>query len=180
MEVWKDIEGYDGYYQVSNLGRIKSLPRIDSMNRPVNGSITVIKNSNKYYRCALYKNGKQKSYLIHRLVAIHFVPNIYNKPDVNHKNGVKSDNTAENLEWVTKSENSKHAYDIGLSKKGEEHPYYGKFNGESNTAKLVIDYSNGIFYDSVREAAVAKDINYSTLSCKLCGKRKNNTSLSYI
>jgi hypothetical protein len=128
-EIWKDIEGYEGLYQVSNLGRIKSLPKMVSGNH-YRGERIIGSSSGFYNRVCLYKNNKAKSIRIHRLVAKAFIPNLENKPEINHVNGNRLDNRVENLEWATPKENMRHAFDTGLNKgpnvngnqQGEKHP----------------------------------------------------------
>ena len=96
--VWKDIPGYEGKYQVSNDGKVRSL------NYKRTGKTKILKqNTNKdgYKTLLLCKNGKVKAYYIHRLVAIVFIPNPHNLPSVNHLNEVKTDNRVENVEWCT-------------------------------------------------------------------------------
>lgn len=121
FEIWKDIMGYEGLYQVSNKGRIKGLDRMGGHNlgglRKFKGGIkkSVIR-STGYPMIMLYKNNKCKNYYIHRLVAQHFILNPENKPLVNHKNGVKTDCYVENLEYSTYSENLLHAYKTGAHK----------------------------------------------------------------
>ena len=108
MENWKEVKGFEDY-QVSNLGNVKSLKR---------GKIILIKKETcvkGYYRVALFKDGVRKYFSLSRLVAEVFIPNLENKPQVNHINGIKTDNRLENLEWNTQSENMKHAYKNGLN-----------------------------------------------------------------
>ncbi len=132
-EIWKDIEGYEGIYQISNLGRVRSLDRIVTRKgtpgyRGESGQFfpgQILKHKISkfgYHRIGLFKNRKQKFLLIHRLVAKAFIPNPENKRAVNHKNGIKSNNKVQNLEWCTNKENSLHAKDNGLLniKRGEE------------------------------------------------------------
>ena len=103
-EIWKDIEGYEGLYQVSNWGRVKSL----HFNKE---KIMKATKGTKYYKINLFKNKKQTTYLIHRLVAKAFIPNPNNLPEINHKdeknlkNSNECNNNIENLEWVTAQEN---------------------------------------------------------------------------
>jgi archaellin len=122
-ELWKDIKGYKGFYQVSNRGNIRSFiikktqlkAKEPSYLKPYinNSGYPSIDLSANY--CTLIE-GRRKVYKVHRLVALAFIPNTQNKPDVNHKDGNKLNNLLDNLEWVTKSENSKHMWANNLIK----------------------------------------------------------------
>lgn len=101
-EIWKDVEGYDGIYQISNHGRVKSLYQ----NKDANGKILLKRVHRGYELVGLWKNGKVKRAKVHRLVAEAFIPNPGNLPFINHKNEMKSDNRAINLEWCTPKYNS--------------------------------------------------------------------------
>ena len=111
-EIWKDVVGYEGLYQVSNIGRIKSLQKtfIGSLGRPITYAVKIMKpvNNQGYKALTLRKNKIRKTLKIHRLVAQAFIPNPENKPDVNHKDLNRSNNHVDNLEWCTRSENSIH------------------------------------------------------------------------
>lgn len=138
-EEWRDIPGYEGYYQVSNLGRVRSLDRV------VNGhgrgfprlhkSRIIAQSYNHYgYRTiSLCMDSKPKTHLVHRLVANAFISNCENKEDVNHINGMKTDNAVTNLEWATRKENMQHAYSNGLV--GHHNP--------SNKKRVRISLPNG-------------------------------------
>lgn len=147
-EIWKDIIGYEGLYQISNLSSVRSINRVvvghnkkkyNKLGRTISFHI----NKFGYVQYNLYKNKNRRHEFAHRLVAIHFIKNPKNKPCVNHKNGIKADNRLENLEWTTYSENNLHSYRIlsrakpvGLiGRAGKLHPrakniFQFNFNGE--------------------------------------------------
>jgi hypothetical protein len=139
-EVFKDIPNYEGLYQVSNYGRVKGLERkvIRSRN-PVTFRTNkgrIIKpttNQSGYLYIGLCKDGKLKVYILHRLIALTFIPNPNNKETINHINGIKSDNNINNLEWNTVSENHKHAYKTGLRDSSHLLGENGCCTGEKNT-----------------------------------------------
>lgn len=121
-EKWKDIQGFEGLYQVSNLGNVRSLDRY--VNSAINKSKQrllkgrVLKpndNGHGYKYITLSINGIKYREYIHRLVAKHFVDNPNDKEEVNHINGDKTDNESENLEWTTRNENEKHSHELGIS-----------------------------------------------------------------
>ena len=99
-EVWKDVAGYEGYYQVSNKGNVYSVERIDTLGRKQGGLMLTIRFSTHGYPIAdLYKNGKLETKSVHRLVAETFLPNPNGLPQVNHRDEDKDNNNVENLEW---------------------------------------------------------------------------------
>jgi len=118
MEKWKDIKNYEGIYQVSDLGRIKSLAR-----NTTSGGIIKQNKSRFYLSVCLSKDGYLKSFSVHRLVLSTFVENPKDKKYVNHIDGNKFNNKLENLEWTTPSENKLHAIKNGFTHtpKGEKH-----------------------------------------------------------
>lgn len=108
-KAWKPIKGFEGLYEISTSGEVKSFVKLkEKILRPglcKNGYLTVV----------LYRYRHGKSYYVHRLVAETFIPNVFGKPEVNHLDGNKRNNGLRNIEWCTKSENGRHAYDTGLN-----------------------------------------------------------------
>ena len=140
-EIWRDIEGYDDLYQVSNLGRVKSFQ---------NKKLRILKpslDSGGYMKVALSKGGASRNHNVHILVAKAFVVNADNKPQVNHLNGDKWDNHFSNLEWVTDSENKHHAYQTGLRKepRGENHRLAKLTNAEALYCRKVYKFRDKEF-----------------------------------
>ena len=137
-EIWKTINGYEGLYEISNLGRVKSLSK--TIKSPRGFRITkekiLIKNivSTGYHAVALCYNNNRKPFRVHRLVANAFITNSKNKPCVNHINGIKTDNRSENLEWCNQSENMNHAFKNNLYK-----PIFGESYKSKLTEKEVLE-----------------------------------------
>ena len=137
-EIWKDIAGYEGIYQVSNLGNVKSLS-FGPKNRK-SGTVKLLRQTPSncgYYKVELYKNGKSKMMYVHRLVATAFIPNPEKKPQVNHIDGNKANNVLSNLEWATSSENQLHAIDHGLRAKS---PMLGRTGSNNPNCKAILQY----------------------------------------
>lgn len=149
-EEWKDISGYEGLYKVSNLGNVYSFKTNKILKTPIG--------KRGYPNLNLLKNGKQKLYVVHRLVAKAFIPNPDNKPEVNHIDGNKTNNCVDNLEWVTSRENTLHARKTGLH--------------TSDGDKTVAQILNGqeiARYKSASEAERKTGINRSSIS-SVCRK----------
>lgn len=132
-EIWKDIEGFEGWYQVSNKGQVRSLDRYvnhrSGGDRFMKGRILSHSIRSGYCEVSLWINGEQTGKSIHRLVAETFLPNPNDYPCVNHKDGIKTNNDVSNLEWCTYSENHIHARRTGLNK------YYGQSHHFSKLKK---------------------------------------------
>lgn len=176
-EIWKDVEGYEGLYQASNLGRIKALRK----ERPFAHTIRVypeviMKPSTTkrgYYLVQFMKNGKARHYTLHRIIAKTFIPNPDNKLTVNHINANKLDNSVSNLEWCTYSENQLHACKLGLNKT--------MFKSEGNISnKKVINNSTGEIYDSIIASAKANNISPYRIYKMLSGETINTSNLSLL
>ena len=179
MEIWKDIEGYEGLYQVSNKGRIKSLNRIDSRGRKVNEKILSSKPNNKgYLRVHLYKNGKRKPFSVHRLVAIAFIPNPNNLLEVNHKDENKENNTVDNLEWCDRKYNANYGSRnerASVSNKGKKHKKHKKYK-KPKFKKQILCIETGEIFDTSQDVIniMFNGKGYSShIRANICGQRKS-------
>ena len=187
QEQWKDIIGYKGLYQISSFGRVKSVERY--VKHSYGGTqflreriLRPTSKYNHYLRISLCKDAKMMSYDIHRVIALHFIPNPENKEYVNHIDGNKQNNSLENLEWSTPSENQLHAFRTGLkpnvsrvaseickARVGDKHPCSIK----------LIDTKTGVIYHSITEAAKKHGVSITLIGYYLKGKLKNKTNLKY-
>ncbi len=171
LEIWKDITGYEGYYQVSNYGRVKSLERwvLSKNNKkmPVKEKILKLQNDKDGYKIVeLNKNSIGIHFRVHRLVALTFISNPENKPEVNHKNGIKFDNRLGNLEWNTDLENRTHAIESGLQIQK------GIGNGRSKlTEEQVLEIR--LIGKSIFATVLAKKYNVSNVVIGNVIKRKS-------
>jgi hypothetical protein len=175
-EIWKDIEGYEGLYQVSNLGRVKSLKRqvVDTVGfRIVPESYLRGRLRYGYRIVSLCKHGEINRCMVHRLVAKAFIPNPENKPTVNHIDGVRNNNIVTNLEWATYRDQQLHKYRVLHSKKGRA--YLGKLGKEHNKSKTVYQILNNKIiaeFGSTREAERETQIDSSSIARCCNGKQK--------
>jgi hypothetical protein len=159
IEIYKDVVGYEGIYQVSNLGNVKKIYK-----KYPNGIILKPIYNHGYFRIGLWQNNNKKIYYIHRLVAQSFIKNPNNYPFINHINGIKNDNNVNNLEWCTQAQNNKHAIEMGLI----------------NHCKKIIDIKTGITYESVRDLSLKINVPRSTIQYWLTYQKNNQSNFRYL
>lgn len=184
-ELWKDIPSYEGLYQISNLGRVKSLSKFHKISKDYSSIgywskeriLKNIEDKQKYFMVKLSKNGKLKNYRVHRLVAQLFVENPNNLSQVNHKDGNKHNNCFNNLEWCTCKDNIRHAWINGLNYNTEHQYLLGK-----SKSKRVFQYTtNGDFVkDWESMTIVTKKLGISTQSISKCCKGLIKTAGGFV
>lgn len=177
-EIWKDIDGYEDLYQVSNYGRVKSL-EINSNRGFVlrKGRIRKLGNSSGYRNVILSKNGQNKTTLVHRLVAIAFLLNPNNHPCVNHKDEIKSNNMVDNLEWCTYQYNSTYGTTIERMMKNSD------FKALAESHKMpVLQYDlEGNFIKEWKSAIDCKlELGYDNSSIAKCCRGEMNSAYNYM
>lgn len=174
-EIWKQIKNYEGLYEVSNMGRVRSLPRKTTKGKIISPNVK----KNGYLTVSLFKDGKQNYKLIHRLVAEAFIDNPENKSYIDHVNTIKNDNRAENLRWVTQKENMNNPLTLKkineneTIKKGFWKGCFGKDNPRSTPIiQLTLDGKIVQFWASA--AVCKKETGFSnSIIGEVCkGKRK--------
>lgn len=169
-EIWKDIKGYEGLYQVSNLGNVKRLKsKYVLEERLVRKEMQPIY---KYYSVLLSKHGNGKHYFIHRLVAQEFLPNENNYPCVNHKDGNKTNNNVENLEWCTYKYNYEEAKRIGLLKEPKD---YGR-------TRSVVQYDLNDNYIKTWDsfADIKRELGFHIQNIWKCCKNRRTQAHGYV
>lgn len=167
-EIWKCIDGYEGY-KVSSLGRV-----IGKTGKVLKQQLN---SKTGYFHVNIRKSNKQRTTTVHRLVAEAFIPKVEGKNQVNHKNGDKTLNIPQNLEWVTASENRKHAYSIGLFDKDKiiERGMKGGKSARERLGKSIVLKNNkgdAFAFSSVREACESLNLDRRTLQ-RVLGKEKH-------
>ena len=179
-EIWKDIEGYENLYKVSNMGRVKSLERMKWNGRGYQKVPEKILEGydigNGYLYVGLYRGGKSKQCLVHRLVATAFLDNSDNLPEVNHKDENKKNNCVENLEWCSKLYNIN--YGTGSKRSAEKRR--GRKQTEEHIKKrskpvFSVDKDSGLimYWESTREAERCTDIPHGNIINCCKGKAKS-------
>lgn len=169
-EIWKPIAGFEGLYEVSDLGRVRSLKRNTTSGKVLTPGLT------RGYKCVvLSKHGKHHNARVNRLVAEAFIPNPEGKKEVNHIDGNKANNLPENLEWATASENAKHAILMGLNPCGRNNPI-------TSRAVDMLDADGALLktFPSIKEAERQTGIRRANIqgccacrpSCKTAGGYK--------
>lgn len=184
-EIWKDIKGYENLYQVSNMGRVKSLERIiircDNKTQTIKEKILKTRiGNNGYYTIILSKKGEIKKIDIHRLIAIAFIPNPDNKPCIDHINGDRTDNRIENLRWVTQKENINNP--ISISKMKKNHHLKNTFGAEHPLSKPILQFTlDGKLvrkWDSAVD--IKKELGFNNCHISSCCNGKRKTANGYI
>ena len=176
IEIWKPVVSYEAFYEVSSLGRVRSVSRTithkDGVKRTFKQrEMAQTVNERGYLSVGLNKDNVQSTFMVHNIVATAFIENPMNKPIVNHKDLDKKNNCAENLEWVTNAENIQHAHDNGAVTihRGEDNHMHGRYNELNHYSKPVYQFDSKrkvmiTSFPSAREAARQLNANFKLIS----------------
>jgi len=179
-ETWKDIPSFEGYYQVSDFGRIRSIPRTmfrKGTTSPIRYKGRILKqhmNPDGYMRISFSKDCEPFSFAVHRLVAISFIQNPNNLPDVNHKDWVRNNNIVSNLEWSTEADNVSYSY---------SKPYFVNKRKGKNCCKIskpIICTNTDMRFSSIHEAARLLKIPRTSIKDVLDKKHNHTHGLVFI
>jgi NUMOD4 motif/HNH endonuclease len=174
-EIWKPINGYEGLYEVSNMGRIKRLATTGKRCIRKERILKVALDHRGYHKVKLSKFNIAKPFKVHRLIAFAFIDNPENKRTINHKNGIKGDNKVENLEWNTDSENMSHAYNVLGRKNSEENIK----NAVAKVSRKVTCLTSGNTYISVSEAARKEKLSRRSVMLVCSGRQTSVKGVSF-
>lgn len=164
-EVFEDLKGYEDSYQISDSGRIFTKRRLIGNQIYYGKELVPQLTQDGYLKVTLSKNGDCKKFYLHRLVAIQFIENSTNLPQVNHKDGNKLNNNINNLEWCTKQENQSHAVRIGLMQRGQDRP-----SAKLTEAEVLEIYKlKGIL--KAQDIANKYNVSKNTINCILRGSK---------
>lgn len=184
VEVWKDIFGYEGLYQVSNLGNVRSL---NWGNRHIVRNLYLKPHRNGYFQVELSKDGSKKMFTVHRLVAIHFVEGYADGLVVNHINENKQDNRSENLEWCTISQNARHSLNLHperiskLKEVQKESRYHPQKGAPIKCRERIEQITRDNVFVREWESAISirRELGYNEWSIKECCKGNRHTAYGY-
>lgn len=182
-EIWKEIQGFEGMYEISNLGRLKSKSRVIRDNRygKISSKDKILKqrkDKNGYLVLALNKDNKTYDIKMHRVIAKTFIPNPENKPQVNHKKGIKTDNRVSELEWSTTHENQTHRYAV-LKRNGVN---LGRFGSRNKLSKKVIQYSLDLKYIKTWQCIndIQRSLGFLASGIVSCCKKIQKSSKGFV
>lgn len=176
-EIWRDIEGYEGLYMVSNMGKVKSL---NYGNTGQEKNLKLIKDKDCYLQVHLCKNRKLNTFKVHRLVAAAFIPNPENKPCIDHVNTIRDDNRAINLRWCTAKENNNNP--ISRKRHINKSPVVGKIGKDNYNSKKVYQYSldDKLIRKWYSMMDVQRELGFSYSAISQCCSGKLKTAYGFV
>lgn len=188
-EIWRDVPDFEGYYEISNLGKVRTKARkvvrffkYNYHTLPIKAKILKIHIQRGYACVCMYKDGKMYNKQLHRLLAKAFIPNPNNYPIINHKDGNKLNNSLDNLEWCTYKHNCNEAYRLGLNYISEKHLKHIRELGLKSGKKVAqLDLNGNVvkIYNSSRQASLELGISQGNISLCCNGKRRTTNGFKW-